>query len=134
MSDYVAGMSESPKAPVPLLVERRSEPREAALADLWMVTPQDATVLRCRCVDRSGSGMRLRVPLGYGVHEGQRYELCSHPPGSQTAPALGLRVCRDATVMWTKIVLHGDEHHLDVGVRLESEEQVFTGAADFPSA
>jgi len=115
-------------------MERRSKPRESAFANLWMVDPQGTTVLRCRCIDRSASGLRLRVPLGYGVQEGQRYELCSHPPGSVSTPGLGLRVSRRATVAWTKIVLDGGEDHLDLGVQLDPDETVFTGPISFPTA
>ena len=134
MSGHAVGMTEHATPVLPPAVERRAEPRESAFANLWMIDPQNATVLRCRCIDRSASGMRLRVPLGYGVQEGQRYELCSHPPGSQSAPGLGLRVSRRATVAWTKIVLAGGEDHLDLGVQLDPDEAVFTGPIGFPTA
>ena len=134
MSGHAAGMTEHVTPVLPPAVERRAEPREPEFANLWMVDPQGTTVLRCRCIDRSASGMRLRVPLGYGVHEGQRYELSSHPPGSQSAPGLGLRVSRRASVAWTKIVLDGGEDHLDLGVQLDPDETVFTGPSSFPSA
>jgi len=134
MSGHAAGMTEHATPSVPPAMERRSKPRESAFANLWMVDPQGTTVLRCRCIDRSASGLRLRVPLGYGVQEGQRYELCSHPPGSVSTPGLGLRVSRRATVAWTKIVLDGGEDHLDLGVQLDPDETVFTGPISFPTA
>ncbi len=134
MSGHAAGMTEHVTPTLPPAVERRAEPREPEFANLWMVDRQGTTVLRCRCIDRSASGMRLRVPLGYGVHEGQRYELCSHPPRSPGVPGLGLSVCRGATVAWTKIVLAGGEDHLDLGVQLDPDETVFTGPIGFPSA
>ena len=134
MSGHAAGMTEHATPALPPAVERRSEPRESAFAKLWMVDPQGTTVLRCRCIERSVSGMRLRVPLGYGVQEGQRYELSSHPPESHKAPGLGLRVSRRATVAWTKIVLDGGEDPLDLGVELDPDETVFIGPSSFPIA
>ncbi len=34
--------------------------------------------------------MRLRVPRGYGVAIGQRYEVCPHLPGEHPLPECGL--------------------------------------------
>jgi len=133
--DTHATMMTGPVATMPGgVVERRLEERETAIAQLWMIDQQDATVLRCRCMDRSAAGMRLRIPLGYGVHPGQRYELCSHPPGALRTPGLGLMVRRRATVRWSKIVLDGGEDHIDVGVALDPDETVFTGPVVLPDA
>ncbi|MBN2446548.1 MAG: PilZ domain-containing protein [Phycisphaerae bacterium] len=104
--------------PVPT-TNRRLEAREELRCDLWMVDHNGATVLRCRCVDASEHGMRLRVPLGYGVAEGQRYELRSHLPGSTANSSLGLAAQRWATVVRTQIHLGGGDDHLDVGVVLD---------------
>jgi len=53
---------------VPPVYERRCEPRDLVDCDLWMIDHHGSTVLRCRCVEASPSGMRLRVPLGYGIN------------------------------------------------------------------
>lgn len=98
--------------------ERRNESRETVIGNLWMIDNQTSTILRCRCVDVSSHGMRLRVPLGYGVREGQRYELTSHLPGQSAPPGLGLMVSRRAEVVRTNIVPADDEYDVDVGVVL----------------
>jgi hypothetical protein len=100
------------------LTERRAEFRQAVLGNLWMIDSHSSTVFRCLCVDASRSGMRLRVPLGYGVRAGQQYELTSHLPGQTSPPGLGLMVSRRAAVVRTKIVPSHDEYDVDVGVQL----------------
>ena len=123
-------MSESPTAnlgPVPaatatnagVALERRLETRSPLACDLWMIDHQGATVLRCHCMEVSRAGMRLRVPLGYGVAEGQRYELRSHLPGAHGAAMLGLVSSRWATVVRTQLCLGEQEDHVDVGVVLD---------------
>jgi hypothetical protein len=89
-----------------------------------MVDHYGSTVLRCRCLDVSKNGMRLRVPLGYGVAEGQRYELRSHLPGASPVTSLGLVGSRWATVVRTQLYLGDNEDHLDVGVVLDVSEPV----------
>ena len=104
----------------PRYLERRTESRRPAICDLWMIDHHGSTVLRCRCLETSKNGMRLRVPLGYGVAEGQRYELCSHPPGNAVRTSLGLIGSRWATVVRTQFCLDGGDDHLDVGVVLDN--------------
>lgn len=99
-------------------IERRAERREPIVGNLWMIDSHGRTVLRCLCVDASAGGMRLRVPLGYGVQAGQRYELTSHLPGQSSPPGFGLTVSRRAEVVRTKIVAADDEYDVDVGVHL----------------
>ena len=102
--------------------ERRFEPRRPVVCELWMIDHYGSTVLPCRCVEISNNGMRLQVPLGYGVAEGQRYELRSHRPGSCSATSLGLVGSRWATVIRTQLLLEDNEDHLDVGVVLDHAE------------
>jgi hypothetical protein len=104
--------------PATCLPERRAENREAVTGNLWMIDSRGSTILRCLCVDASPSGMRLRVPLGYGVRAGQRYELTSHLPGQSPPPGLGLMVSRRAEVVRTEIVSSDDEYDVEVGVQL----------------
>ena len=108
------------------IIERRFESRQPIGCDLWMIDHHGSTVLRCRCLEISPNGMRLRMPLGYGVADGQRYELRSHLPGSRSTATLGLIGSRWATVVRTQLRLEGDEDHLDVGVVLDSTEAVPT--------
>lgn len=102
------------------IIERRFEQREPLCCDLWMIDHYGSTVLRCRCVEASPNGMRLRVPLGYGVAEGQRYEMRSHLPGSRSASSLGLIGSRWATVVRTQLCIEDGEDHLDVGLVLDT--------------
>lgn len=112
------------------VTERRHEQREAVIGCLWMIDSHTSTVLRCHCVDVSSSGMRLRVPLGYGVREGQRYELTSHLPGQSLPPGLGLMVSRRAEVVRTEIVSADDEYDVEVGVRLSPARTAFVGKGE----
>jgi hypothetical protein len=106
--------------PPGFIVERRTAPREPVAGTLWMIDHYGSTVLKCQCVETSEGGMRLRVPLGYGIAEGQRYELRSHLPGSRPGDGFGVVGSRWATVIRTQFRLGEDEDHLDVGVVLDS--------------
>lgn len=117
----------------PRLGERRFEPRHPVSCDLWMIDHHGSTVLRCHCLEASNNGMRLRVPLGYGVAEGQRYELCSHMPGTPKTPAFGVIGSRWATVVRTELQLDECEDHLDVGVVLDLADAPLTGAGSWTS-
>ena len=108
-------------APSPVL-ERRFESRRPVFCDLWMIDHYGSTVLRCRCTEVSANGMRLRVPLGYGVAEGQRYELRSHLPGTPPKTSWGVVGSRWATVVRTQVLLEENEDSLDIGVVLDHTE------------
>ena len=110
--------------------ERRTESREPVIGSLWMIDSQGSTTLRCRCVDVCSSGMRLRVPLGYGVRKGQRYELTSHRPGQSSPPGLGLMVSRRAEVVRTQIVQSEDEYDVEVGVALDRVRTAVVGGGE----
>lgn len=104
-------------------VDRRFEERSGADCDLWMIDHNGSTVLRCHCLETSSSGMRLRVPLGYGVAEGQRYELRSHLPGKNPrTPGFGLIGSRWATIVRTEMHLEDAEEHIEVGVVLDDAD------------
>ncbi|MGE0480877.1 MAG: hypothetical protein AB7Q17_10450 [Phycisphaerae bacterium] len=49
---------------------------------VWLVNHAGGTVLRCAVLEVSRAGMKLRVPVGYGVAEGQQYELSTDLPGA----------------------------------------------------
>lgn len=98
--------------------DRRTEARDTVIGNLWMIDNRTSTILRCHCVDMSLHGMRLRIPLGYGVRDGQSYELCSHLPGQSAPPGMGLIVSRRATVVRTRIDVNGDD--MEVGVLLDA--------------
>lgn len=106
-----------------LAAERRCEPRELVTGMLWMIDHDGATILRCHCVEASGRGMRLRAPLGYGIAEGQRYELCSHLPGRRPMEGFGVVGNRWATVVRTQLRLERDEDHVEIGLVLDAPER-----------
>jgi hypothetical protein len=108
------------------VLERRFQARRFVACDLWMVDHCGSTILRCRCLEVSKNGMRLRVPLGYGVAEGQRYELRSHLPGTPSETSLGLIGSRWATVVRTQLCVDGNDDHLDVGVMLDTTDALTT--------
>ena len=114
----------------PPAFERRAEVREPVIGCLWMIDSHTSTILRCRCVDVSSEGMRLRVPAGYGVREGQHYELSSHLPGQSSPPGLGLTVSRRAEVVRTQIVSSDDEYDVDVGVALAPSKTAVVAFSD----
>ncbi len=99
--------------------DRRREARETAGFDVWMIGHEASTILRCRCDNSAPGGLHLVAPLGYGIAEGQRYELRSRPPGS--APMLGFNidVRRWARVVRTEIVLGEGRDQLGVGVEFD---------------
>lgn len=99
--------------------ERRAEPRQPVSGTLWMIDHEGETILPCHCIETSSGGMRLRVPLGYGVAEGQRYELRSHLPGRRPVDGFGLVGSRWATIVRTDPRVVENEDHLDVGVVLD---------------
>jgi len=115
MSVKTSGSTAQPEGNVR---NRRDGKREAVIGALWMIDNHTSTVFRCRCVDVSTHGMRLRVPMGYGVREGQSYELTSHLPGQSSPPGLGLMVSRRAQVVRTRVVPDEDEYDIEVGVKL----------------
>lgn len=114
-------------------VERRAERRDPVIGSLWLIDSVSATILRCQCIDISRGGMRLRVPLGYGVQDGQEYELTSHLPGQSAPPGMGLMVNRRARVVRTEIVAgtRDMEYNVEVGVELKPGHASVFG--DMPS-
>ena len=108
------------------LLERRAEPRQRTCGDLWMIDPDDSTVFRCRCVDLSESGLRLRAPLGYGIRKGRRYELCSHLHDRTHGPQLGFAVSRWATVVRSRMLPDETDDCVDVGLRLDHSRRTAT--------
>jgi hypothetical protein len=126
------GQAHSSAAALAQTPERRAEPRQQVFGSLWMVDHDGSTVLRCVCVEASRTGLRLRVPLGYGVAEGQRYELRSHLPGAcPLAEGFDLTGSRWATVVRAQFRVADNHDYLDVGVALDdldSSALSFAGA------
>jgi hypothetical protein len=98
-----------------------SAAQNTGACDMWLIDHCGATILCCRGLASSRGQMHLRVPIGYGTAEGQRYELSWHPPGANIAALPGPIVSR-----WVRVVrveFGGDvpEEHLDVTLAFEQE-------------
>ncbi len=99
--------------------ERRIAPRESAFGDIWLLDERGREVVRGRLIDFSQTGMRLHLPVGYGVRSGRRYELASHREAEFGRPELGLAIRRHATVVRTNLVMDGHGDQLDVGLAFD---------------
>lgn len=101
----------------------RAEVREPASFDVWMIDHDGSTVLKCHCDNASTRGLHLIAPLGYGIAEGQRYELRSHAPGVMPLPGFGMVGRRWARVVRTEIAIGERQDHLGVGLEFEAPAQ-----------
>lgn len=98
--------------------DRRRDERESVLGDIWLIDVDSSAVVRCRCVDVSGGGMALRVPIGHGIGVGRTFELFSSLPGAASRPA-GLIISRKARVVRTDF--HSTSHdEMLVGLTFEA--------------
>jgi hypothetical protein len=102
--------------------ERPQGPGSALTGDLWMIDHAGSTVLRCRCLEASATGMRLCVPAGYGVAVGQRYELRGRVPGEHPSALLRAILASWVTVVQTQNMTDEDGDRLDVGVAVDLVE------------
>ena len=102
--------------------ERPPGPGSALAGDLWMIDHAGSTVLLCRCLDASVTGMRLCVPAGYGVAVGQRYELRGRVPGEHPPAMLRAIVASWVTVVRTQDMTDEDGDRLEVGVAVDLVE------------
>ena len=102
--------------------EHQPGPDSALPDDLWMIDHAGSTVLRCRCLEASTTGMRLCVPAGYGVAVGQRYELRGRVFGEHPSAALRAIVASWVTVVQTQNMTDEDGDRLDVGVAADLVE------------
>lgn len=98
--------------------ERRVAERVPVEGCLWLVDRAANRTIRCNYFDASQSGMRLRIPVGYGVTRGQHLELHVQPPQHES-PAFGLPTSRPATVVRTRIVPDQPIGEMELGVRFD---------------
>jgi len=110
-----------------------AEPSHERCCDLWMIDHAGSTVLRCHCLESSPFGVRLRVPLGYGIGVGQRYELRSHLPGEHPTAGVGVIGSAWITIVHARILLTEDADHLDVHAVRDPLENALRLAAPLPS-
>jgi hypothetical protein len=112
-------------APYPPVTGQGEQPAAVSasfLCDLWMIDHGGSTALHCRCLESSPDRMRLRAPLGYGLAEGQHYELCVQPPGARPPALFGLTDRRWATVVEVRLCLDETEDYVEVTVALNRGE------------
>lgn len=88
----------APKLSAPSVTElagiARSAPQPSAFHPIrngpaWLINHPGGTVLRCTVLDILPGALKVRAPLGYGIAEGQEYELSAHLPGEFESPAAG---------------------------------------------
>lgn len=101
--------------------ERRNADRVAVESTVWLADRAGKVITNAKIQNAAPGGVRLQVPLGFGVREGQCYELRAYAPG--TPPdAFGLHASRWGRVIRTKIMC-GDGHgQLAVAMRFDAPE------------
>lgn len=94
---------------------------DSSICDLWLIDHAGDTVMKCRCLESNGADIRLRMPLGYGVAEGQRYELRSCLPGEHggAGPVVNSRW---GTVVRTRLQMRSSGDYVDVGMTLDPQD------------
>ncbi len=123
MTIYAAAASPASELRVPT---GGPEWRNELHCDLWMIDHDGSTVLRCHCLESSPTEMRLRVPLGYGVSVGQRYEVRSHLPGQRPTSGSGVIGTAWVTIVEARILLEEDYDHLHVRALRDPLESVLS--------
>ncbi|MCK4659540.1 MAG: PilZ domain-containing protein [Phycisphaerae bacterium] len=101
--------------------ERRRWPRAALPASVTLRAPTGAEVPSCPITNVSKGGLRVSVPIGFGLAVGQRYEVLLVRQGSATKPGGPFGKGHHGTVVRTEIML-GEQADSDwVGIGLEFE-------------
>lgn len=98
--------------------DRRFVPRVPIAGRVWLIDSAGIPIVQCDFADASPSGICLRVPVGFGVAEGRRYELrVAHPTARPSA--FGLQTSRWARVVRTRLSFETGEGILEVGMAYE---------------
>lgn len=97
---------------------------------IWLLNHAGATVLCCPILETFETGLRLRMPAGYGVAIGQRYEVLPAEPGQHAALLSGLT---RPTGHWVGVIELApdpldDQDHVEVGVVFEDDGEGCTSA------
>lgn len=96
--------------------DRRHSARSDSHGEMWLISHEAGTVLRCRCDNASERGLHLIAPLGYGIAEGQQYELRAIHPGVQPIPGFQPMCGPLGTIVHTEVIEGGEDSRLGVGV------------------
>lgn len=89
---------------------------------VWLINHPGGTVLRCVVLNTSNDGVRLRAPLGYGIAEGQAYELSAHLPGEFESPEAGAGTRVNVVVTRAKTADAIDDPYVEVELAPECRE------------
>jgi hypothetical protein len=102
--------------------ERRRWPRNIPPISTTLRTLAGIEIPACPTDNLSEGGMRLTVPIGFGVAVGQRYEVLLHPAGAEPGMADLVGQERYGTVVRTEIMLasEGDDDRVGVGLRFDT--------------
>ncbi|MDX2200856.1 MAG: hypothetical protein SF069_18010 [Phycisphaerae bacterium] len=112
--------------------ERRIAPRAELNGWIWLVDSVGRPVTRAEFRDVSATGMRLRVPLGFGLAEGQQYELHATPPTDRSG-AFGLRTRRWARIVRTCIHADTRDGEIELGVTFDTRPAMSRAGVRWPS-
>lgn len=104
-----------------VVAERRKEARHELTGRIWMLDHAGCTMLPCLFEDVSGGGMLIRAPLGYGVADGNLYEVRSCDPNeSQDWSDPGSVRGRLAQVRWARTVTDDRGQFVEAGLQFVS--------------
>ena len=112
--------------------DRRDAPRAELSGWIWLVDSVGRPVTRAEFSDVSATGMRLRVPLGFGLAEGQQYELHATPPSSGGDGAFGLTTRRWARIVRTRIHPETPNGEIEVGVAFNARTGTLRSSKRLP--
>ncbi|MFH0981508.1 MAG: PilZ domain-containing protein [Planctomycetota bacterium] len=102
--------------------ERRRWPRNPLAVTTTLRTLSGVEIPACPTDNVSEGGLRLTMPIGFGLAVGQRYEvlLCQRGPDVESADLVGEG--HYGTVVRTEIMLggEGDDDRVGIGLRFDT--------------
>lgn len=101
--------------------ERRQFHREAMLGEVWLIDTRNSRMFRGTCVDRSPTGLRLRIAAGGAIRVGEHYDLCVCRPGQALPPGCETFISRGATVVHVEPSADSSEQAVQAGLLLDPE-------------
>ncbi len=106
----------------PLPGERRRFQRETLRGELWLIDTRNSRMFRGTCVDRSPTGLKLRIAAGGAIRVGEHYDLCMCRPGQSLPPGCDTFISRGATVVHVEPSDDGPEKAVHAGLLLDPEK------------
>jgi hypothetical protein len=101
--------------------DRRQFEREKLAGELWLIDNRNARMFRGTCVDRSATGLKLRIAAGGAIRVGDHYDLCVCRPGQSLPPGCDTFFSRGATVVHVEPSSDEPERTIHAGLLLDPE-------------